>query len=131
VRPVNGGASSTHTEADLLARSAMFEVSSVAKASMVNRTRRVVGERARIMQANRSRMRGLLLPMVLCSTLMIFLFAAFWMVLEQYEMIAAESPAHSHHFFLLLLWFLPVSVALVAMIWFRRSRNSSDSEAMR
>lgn len=131
MRPVSAGVSSTRTEADMLARSAMLGVSSAARSGMVNRTHRVVRERARTMQANRSRMRGLLLPMVLCSTLMIFLFTAFWMVVEQYETAAAEASAHSHHFFMLLLWFLPVSVALVAMVWFRRSRNVSDSEAIR
>ena len=57
---------------------------------------------------------------------MILLFAAFWLVLEQYELMSSESTQAtppSHHLFLLLLWFLPVSVALIAMVWFSRSRN--------
>ncbi len=123
------------SESDLLARSALRGVSPPAASNRVNRTHRVVRERARAMQANRSRMRGLLLPLLLCSSLMILLFAAFWMVLEQYELISAESTqgasASSHHMFLLLLWFLPVSCALMAMVWFRRSRDQSDAEAIR
>jgi uncharacterized membrane protein (DUF106 family) len=122
-------------EADLLARSAMMGISATAKSNMVNRTHRVVRERARTMQANRSRMRGLMLPLFLCSSIMILLFTAFWLVLEQYELVSSEStgaaPASSHHMFLLLLWFLPVSVALMGMVWFRRSRNQSDAEAIR
>lgn len=114
-----------------LTRSAMSGMNSAARASTVNRTHRVVRERARSMQANRSRMRGLLLPLFVCSTLMILLFSAFWMVVEQYELLSSETPAQSHHLFLLLLWFVPVSGALLAMVWFRRSRNYSDTEAIR
>ena len=121
-------------ESDLLARSALRSAGTTAKSGMVNRTHRVVRERARALQANRSRMRGLMLPLLLCSSLMILLFAAFWLVLEQYELISSESigaTPPSHHLFLLLLWFLPVSVALIAMVWFSRSRNHSDAEAIR
>jgi uncharacterized membrane protein (DUF106 family) len=122
-------------EADLLARSALMGLNTTAKSSTVNRTHRVVRERARAMQANRSKMRGLLLPLLLCSSLMILLFAAFWMVVEQYEIVSSEAtgtaPGSSHHLVLLLLWFLPVSVALMAFVWFRRSRNHTDAEAIR
>ena len=121
-------------ESDLLARSVLREMTTAARSSRVNRTHRVVRERARAMQANRSRMRGLLLPLLLCSSLMILLFSACWMVLEQYELLSVESTpstASSHHLTLLLLWFLPVSVALGASVWFRRSRNQSDAEEIR
>ena len=124
----------TAAEASLpraLNRSAVSELNLAAKASMVNRTHRVVRARARSLQANRSRMRSLLLPMLVCSIFMILLFSAFWMVLEQYELLSSDTPAQSHHLFLLLLWFVPVSGALLAMVWFRRGRNQSDAEAIR
>jgi hypothetical protein len=122
-------------DADLLARSALMGLNTSAKSSTVNRTHRVVRARASAMQANRSKMRGLLLPLLLCSSLMILLFAAFWMVVEQYEIVSSEAtgsvPGSSHHLGLLLLWFLPVSLALMAFVWFRRSRNQTDAEAIR
>ena len=93
---------------------------------MVSRTHRAVRERARALHTARTRVRGLLLPMLLCSALMVTLIAAFWMLLDQYDLVS-ELPASSHHFFILLVWFLPVSAALVAMVWFRRGRNA-DSE---
>ncbi len=116
---------------DALAGMAGSDLNAAAKASMVNRTHRVVRQRAQTMRADRSRIRGLLLPLLVCSTVMILLFSAFWMVLEQYELLSSDTPAQSHHLFLLLLWFLPVSGALLAMVWFRRSRNHSDAEAIR
>lgn len=116
---------------DVLSRSSVSSLNTGAKASMVNRTHRVVRERARTMQANRQRNRGLMLPLLVCSTLMILLFSAFWVVLEQYELIASDTPTQSHHLFLLLLWFVPVSGSLLALVWFRLSRNSTDAEAIR
>ncbi|WP_263383036.1 hypothetical protein [Granulicella arctica] len=116
---------------NVLSRSSITGLNSAAKASMVNRTHRVVRERARSMQANRSRIRSLLLPLLVCSIFMILLFSAFWMVLEQYELLSSDTPAQSHHLFLLLLWFVPVSGALLAMVWFRRGRNQTDAEAIR
>ncbi|NYF78018.1 hypothetical protein [Granulicella arctica] len=109
----------------------MSGLNTAAPATTVNRTHRVVRERARTLQANRSRMRGLMLPLLLSSALMIMLFSAFWVMLDQYEIVASETPEHTHHFFLLLLWFLPVSVAMLAMVWYRRARNQSDAEAAR
>jgi hypothetical protein len=116
--------------AKTLARSVMSSVDSGARARSVNRTHRVVRERARLMQADRSRMRGLMLPLILCSALMILLYTASWMMVDQYELIS-EASLDGHRWFMILLWFLPVSAALVAMMWFRRNRNQSDTEAIR
>ena len=116
---------------DVLSRASLSSLNAAADASMVNRTHRVVRERARTMQANRKKIRGLMLPLLVCSTLMILLFSAFWVVLEQYELIASDTPTQSHHLFLLLLWFVPVSGSLLALVWFRLSRNPSDAEAIR
>jgi cytochrome c-type biogenesis protein CcmH/NrfF len=39
-------------------------------------------------------------------------------------------PDSSDQFLVLGLWFFPVSMALLAMVWFRRTRKRSGSEAM-
>lgn len=101
-----------------------------ARATLVNRTHRVVRERARSLEASRSRVRGLLLPVLLCSVPMVMFFAAIWALLDQYDLVFAELPASAHHWLLLLVWFVPVSCAMVAMVWLRRGRDetSRDSE---
>ena len=125
MRPAAASAS-PQSDGEILHGSGM---NAAARSSMVNRTHRVVRERARALQENRKTMRGLLLPMLLCFLLMVTLVIALWMVLDQYDLVSAELPPSIHHFFLLLLWFLPVSAGLVAMVWFRRSRNHPNAEA--
>jgi hypothetical protein len=83
------------------------------------------------MQANRSRMRGLVLPLALCSSLLILTNAALWKLVKQYETVSPEAPAECHHLFFLLLWFLPVTITLGVLVWVRHSRNRSDNETSR
>lgn len=125
-------------ESELIARSAMMGLNAVAHGKVVNRTHRVVRQRAQTMRANQLKSRSLVLPMIVCSTVMIVLFYAFWRLLEQYESLSQEAAqvvippsASGHHLFFILLWFLPASIALLAMVWFRRTRNQSDPEASR
>jgi hypothetical protein len=112
----------------ILARSIFSGVNAAAKASTVNRTHRVIRERAQAMRADRNRRRGLVLPLILCSVLMGLMYAALWLMVDQYETVSPEAPTESHHLFMILLWFLPVSAALGAMAWYRRSRSQSDTE---
>ena len=102
-------------------------MSAAARATLVNRTHRVVRARALTIKDNRARMRGLLLPLLLCSALMVLLFVALWMLLDGYDLVASDLPQSAHHY-LMLLWFVPVSGALVALAWVRRSRGQADGE---
>ncbi len=49
-----------------------------ARASLVNRTHRVVRERAKAMSARRSRMRSLWAPLAVCASLLVILVTAVW-----------------------------------------------------
>jgi cytochrome c-type biogenesis protein CcmH/NrfF len=60
--------------------------------------------------------------MILCT--------AVWSVLDQYEAAPMGVPSASNQFLVLLVWFFPVSMALLAMVWFRRTRKRSGREAM-
>jgi hypothetical protein len=102
-----------------------------ARASMVNRTHRVVRERARMLQAHRSRVRSLWIPLTICSALLLMICSAVWTVLDGYELTPIGVPDSSDQFLILSLWFFPVSMALLVMIWFRRSRKQSGGEAAR
>jgi hypothetical protein len=111
------------------ARTAMDSMNAPARASVVNRTHRVVRERAQSLAMRRSRVRSLWIPLAVCSALLIILSSAVWSILDQYEAIPTGVPDASNQFLVLLLWFLPVSMALLALVLFRRARKGTDREA--
>lgn len=100
-----------------------------ARASTVNRTHRVVRERAKMMQARRSRVRSLWIPLALCSALLLMICSAVWTVLDGYELTPMGIPDSSDQFLVLALWFFPVSMALLVMAWFRRTRKNAGEAA--
>lgn len=110
---------------------ALPEMNASARASMVNRTHRVVRERAKTLQAHRSRVRSLWIPLSICSALLLMICSAVWTVLDGYELTPMGIPDSSDQFLVLALWFLPVSMALLVMVWVRHMRKSSGAEAVR
>jgi hypothetical protein len=110
-------------------RAAMPNMNVTAGAAMVNRTHRVVRERARKMQAYRSRVRSLWIPLTICSALLLMICSAVWTVLDGYELIPIGVPDSSDQFLILFLWFFPVSMALLLTVLFRRMRSRSGGEA--
>jgi hypothetical protein len=116
-------------ESRTIARIAMDGMNAPARASVVNRTHRVVRERAQSIAARRSRVRSLWIPLAVCSSLLIILSTAVWSILDQYEVNPTGVPDASNQFLVLLMWFLPVSMALLALVLFRRARKRADREA--
>jgi H+/Cl- antiporter ClcA len=123
------------------ARNALRGMPAAARARVVNRTHRVVRERAKVMQEKRSRDRSLMLPLIVCSVLLILSAFAVWSGLYQYEaaeaaeavqadVVALATSDANNHALVVLLWFVPASVALLAMVWVRRSSTSADDEAL-
>jgi hypothetical protein len=117
-------------DADFFARTAMSGMNISARSSRVNRTHRVVRERAQAIAARRDRERSLWVPMAVCSALVLIICTAVWSVLDQYEVSPTGVPDSSDQFLVLLLWFFPVSMALLTMVWFRRTRKRTGREAM-
>jgi hypothetical protein len=101
---------------------------SVARASVVNRTHRVVRERARTIAARRSRVRSLWIPMAVCSSLLIIICTAVWSALDAYDVTPSGVPDASNQFLVLCLWFLPVSMALLAVVLFQRARKREAAQ---
>jgi protein-S-isoprenylcysteine O-methyltransferase Ste14 len=120
-----------------LACSAQDGLTLGARACVVNRTHRVVRERATVMQARRSHARSLMVPLAISSLLLILIGLAIWTGMYQYqaaEAVQADVTAlattdSTNHFVVVLLWFVPVSVALLAAVWIHRSRHNSNDEA--
>jgi hypothetical protein len=123
------------------ARTALRNVPAVAHSGVVNRTHRVVRERAKVLQQKRNRERSLMVPLIICSVLLILSVLAVWTGLYQYqeaveaaEVVQADvattlANTDNNHFLVILLWFVPVSIAVLTTVWVRRSRNNADDEA--
>ena len=118
------------------ARNALRGVPAVAHSGVVNRTHRVVRERAKVMQQKRNRERGLMAPLIICSVLLTLSVLAVWTGMYQYQAVEAVeadvtslATTDNNHFLVVLLWFVPVSVAVLTTVWVRRSRNNADDEA--
>lgn len=109
-------------------KSRFAEVNAPARASAVNRAHRVVRERAKTLAARRSRIRSLWIPVGVCSAMLIILGTAVWSVLAQYDGTLNGVPDASNQFLVLCLWFFPVSMALLAIVLFRRARRRGDGE---
>jgi hypothetical protein len=104
-------------------RSALTNANMQGRASVVNRTHRVVRERAKTMAARRSQVRSLWIPMAVCSSLLVIICTAVWSALDGYEVTPNGVPDASNQFLVLCLWFLPVSMALLAVVLFQRTRK--------
>ena len=92
-----------------------------ARAAVVNRTRRVVRERATDLRSHRSRVRSLSVPLCLCGSLVIILCTAIWSLLSQYEASATGIPDASNQLVVMLLWFLPALATILALVFLRRA----------
>ena len=126
MRPFNPSDSNQHPETAASIRSSLGTVDSAAASSRVNRTHRVVRERARTIKDRRSRIRSLYVPLAIFSFLLIAICTAVWNVFDQYEIEPNGNPVASAQIFVFLLWSVPVSAALMAIIWFRQSRAAAE-----
>ena len=113
------------------ARMGLMGTDGVARASVVNRTRRVVRAKAGAMAAQRKRTRGLWIPIAVFSVLLVIICTAAWNGLEQYYLNPNGILDASNQFLILFLWFFPASMALLAVVLFRRTRKHADGEAAR
>ncbi len=122
------------TQADepaVLVHTTLRSVDLAASAGVVNRTHRVVRHRATVMQARRSYVRSLLLPLALCSVLLALAGVAVWTGMYQYTAVEAAEAVQAdvatldanNHLLVAVLWFVPVSLALLAAIWVRHTKN--------
>ena len=111
-----------------VARAALSDANTPARASVVNRTHRVVRERAKTMAARRSRVRSLWIPLAVCSSLLVIICTAVWSALDAYDVTPGGVPDASNQFLVLCLWFLPVSMALLAVVLFQRARKREAAQ---
>ena len=110
-----------------------------ARACVVNRTHRVVRERAKSLHERRSKTRSMMIPLIVCASLLLLTCFAVWSGLDQYQaaeavqtdVAAVAASDANNQLLVVLLWFVPVSLALLGAVWFRRGRNSIDRGTIR
>ena len=100
-----------------------------ARSAVVNRTHRGIRDEALKMQERRSRSRGLFAPLLICSALLLVICYAIWSVMAGYDLIPTSVPDASDQVLLLLLWSLPITVVVLALIWLRR-RNRNGGQPL-
>lgn len=108
-----------------------------ARAAVVNRTRRVVRERAIAMQVRKRTAKDLVVPCLICSAILLLIASAVWTVADEgvagwdgglwKRVIEFGSDAGSS-ISILLIWFVPLSVVTAATVLLRRSRMPGQGD---
>ncbi len=91
----------SEVDTGLFTRGELPGMHSAARSSIVNRTHRVVRERATTMAEQRNRRRSLWVPMAICSALVLMICTAVWSVLDQYDAAPTGVPDSSDQFLVL------------------------------
>jgi hypothetical protein len=102
-----------------------------APASVVNRTHRIVRERAKSIQDRKSRIRALWIPLTVSFGMLILLLCAVWQLLDETEFFPDGIPDSAQQMLVLSMWCLPLSVIVLAVVWFRRPSARSGKETTR
>ena len=104
-----------------------LDFSAGTRALVVNRTHRVVREEALTLRAQRSKSRSLWLPLTIFTVLTLAICYAIWFMLDGYDITPNGIPDADDQLVVLLLWSLPVTALLLAMVWLRRIRSRRDN----
>jgi hypothetical protein len=98
-----------------------------ASAAAINRTHRVVRERAKSIQDQKRRIRSLWIPLIVSFGFLASILFAVWSLLDESELLSDGIPDASQNVMMLALWCIPLSVIVLVVVWFRRaSANSND-----
>jgi len=100
---------------------------SAAAAAMVNRTHRVVHERAKNLQERRTKMRSLYIPLAVSGGLLAVIVCAIWTVLAEYELAPTGLPDANQQMLVLMMWCLPVTTLVLFIVWLRRGSTKADN----
>jgi hypothetical protein len=124
---------------EIYARTALNSVDVGAPAKVVNRTHRVVRQRAVVMKARRSYVRSLMVPLAICSVLLVLVCAGVWTGLYQYQASEAAEAVQAdvaaldanNHLLVMLLWSVPVTLGLLGGLLFGFMRRGGSRRTAR
>ena len=112
------------------AMTATAGMNAAASAAIVNRTHRVVRERAQKIQTQRNKVRRLWIPLGVSTALLVTLACALWSAFEDFEGSTAGLP-NTSGMVVVLVWSVPISAMVLAVIWSRRASAGSENERVR
>ncbi len=121
-----------------------------ARAAIVNRTHRVVRERAVALRARKRTLRSLAAPMAITSALLLIVCHAVWTTISQNSfglgelntvseeieetasrLLSGQAMDSGGPVYILLMWFLPISLVAIVTLLVRRQRGRYDDEVTR
>ena len=102
-----------------------------ARAQVVNRTHRIVREQALSMREQQSKRRSLWAPVLICSSLMFIICYSIWSIMDGYDLTPTGIPDSSDQMMILVLWLVPVTAFVLALVWVKRGRNRANNEITR
>jgi hypothetical protein len=102
------------------------DLNAAASAATVNRTHRVVRERAKTLQEQKNRIRSLWIPLTVSFGMLALVLFSIWNLMDESEMFANGIPDSSQQMLVITMWCLPVSVILLAVVWFRRGAKANN-----
>ncbi len=105
-----------------------------ARATIVNRTHRVIRAEALTLREQKKKSRSLWVPVAIVSVLLMVFCYAIWAMLDGYDLTPNGVPDASDQMILLLLWSLPVTSVIMGVVWLKRGRGrfgNGNSEVSR
>lgn len=105
-------------------------LSTAANSCLVNRTHRIIRARAGLLKARRSRVRSILLPLLVSSAMLMLVCYAIWNLFDEYELNPNGLPDASNQLFVFLLWFLPITAGVLGAIWYRRVHQQNREDVV-
>lgn len=100
--------------------------STTASSALVNRTHRIVRERAVSLQQRKSRVRSLWIPLGISAGFLSLISFAVWSIFDQNDATPNGLPDASSQIFVFLMWCLPLSIAVLAVVWTRLNARAAD-----
>ena len=116
------------------------EMSLNARAAVVNRTHRIIRERALAMQSRKRSVRDLTGPFLICSTVLLLIGTAVWTLTDEgvtgweeglWRRVMEFGGDAGSTVSILLVWFLPLSVITAAAVMLRRTRIAGRGDEAR
>ena len=102
-----------------------------ARASVVNRTHRIVRAEALTLREQKAKKRSLWVPLALFTALMSALCYAVWSTLDSYDLSTNGVPDTRDQMMIFLMWFVPVTALVVLVVLLKRVRERAGSDEVR
>jgi len=116
-----------HTMQEQYIADAMHHMDVGASHTVVGRTQRLMRERVRSNEMQKRSLRSLWLPLLVCSAMVMMIAHSAWALVEQWNVLIEDSaesfPANSTPLLILTLWFMPLTMGVLVMLWFQRGRK--------